>query len=51
MGPPEQEGKIRSLEARGQFTTTTDQVALAFTAPKNLPPSGVYEEAIQRELQ
>jgi Restriction endonuclease NotI len=51
IGPPVPEGQLRSLDAQGQFTTTTDQVALAFTAPKNLPPSGVYEEAIERELR
>ena len=44
------EGKIRALENKGQFTTTIDQVALAFTAPSNLPPPKVYEEAILAEL-
>jgi hypothetical protein len=43
-------GQIRQLELGGQTTTTIDQVALAFTAPKNLPPAKVYEEAIKAEL-
>ena len=42
---------IRLLTPEGQFTTTIDQVALAFTAPANLPPAGVYEQAIQAELE
>jgi hypothetical protein len=50
LGPLVPEGQHRHLVWQGQFTTTTDQVALAFTAPKNLPPNGVYEAAIQREL-
>ncbi len=40
----------RQLVHQGNFTTTIDQVALAFTAPANLPPAGVYEEAIEAEL-
>jgi hypothetical protein len=43
-------GVPRDLVLGGQFTTTVDQVALAFTAPRNLPPAGVYEQAIRREL-
>ena len=39
-------GSLRALELGGQWTTTIDQVALAFTSPSNLPPSGVYEKAI-----
>lgn len=46
----ESAGAIRTLEHRGHFTTTIDQVALAFTAPANLPPPRVYEEAIRNEL-
>ena len=46
-----QEGRIRDLERVGTFTTTVDQVALAFTSPSNLPPAGVYEQAIRTELQ
>ncbi len=38
------------LVREGAFTTTIDQVALAFSAPKNLPPAGAYEKAIQTAL-
>lgn len=51
VGPEVPPGHIRALEAGGQFTTTIDQVALAFTAPSNLPPAGVYQEAIELELK
>lgn len=44
-------GQIRALLPGGQFTTTIDQVALAFTSPANLPPAGVYQQAIQAELE
>ncbi|MEX2300467.1 MAG: NotI family restriction endonuclease [Bryobacterales bacterium] len=37
IGTPVPAGQQRALEAGGQFTTTIDQVALAFTAPSNLP--------------
>ena len=50
IGPAEAEGRIRKLKLCGQTTTTVDQVALAFTAPKNLPPPKVYEKAIRAEL-
>jgi hypothetical protein len=50
VGAPVPEGQIRSLELGGQSTTTVDQVALAFTAPSNLPPAKVYEQAIIAEL-
>ncbi len=50
IGPPVPEGQIRTLELGGQSTTTIDQVALAFTAPSNLPPAKVYEQAIKAEL-
>ncbi|SFN25000.1 Restriction endonuclease NotI [Nitrosospira briensis] len=50
VGPPVPDGQIRSLELIGQYTTTVDQVALAFTAPSNLPPPKVYEQAIIAEL-
>lgn len=43
-------GHRRNLEFKGQMTTTVDQVALAFTAPSNLPEPGVYEHAIRAEL-
>jgi len=51
VGPKLPEGHIRKLIPEGQFTTTIDQVALAFTAPANLPPAGVYQDAIQSELE
>lgn len=50
IGAPVPEGQIRPLELGGQSTTTIDQVALAFTAPSNLPPAKVYEQAIIAEL-
>jgi len=50
VGPEVPEGKIRDLVFDGQSTTTVDEVALAFTAPKNLPPAKVYEQAITAEL-
>ncbi len=50
IGAPVPEGQIRALELGGQSTTTIDQVALAFTAPSNLPPAKVYEQAIIAEL-
>ncbi len=49
-GPAVPGGGHRELLFEGQFTTTIDQVAVAFTAPTNLPPAGVYQEAIQAEL-
>jgi hypothetical protein len=50
LGPPVTAGNIRALNAIGRFTTTVNQVALAFTAPTNLPPAQVYENAIRIEL-
>lgn len=44
-------GERRGLVFTGQMTTTVDQVALAFTSPKNLPAAGVYEAAIRAELE
>lgn len=43
-------GSRLELQWQGQFTTTVDQVALAFTAPKNLPDPGMYELAIRSSL-
>lgn len=45
-----QEGKTRELKLIGKFTTTVDQVALAFTSPSNLPDENVYEAAIRALL-
>ena len=50
IGPAVGAGNIRSLINVGSFTTTVDQVALAFTAPSNLPPAQVYEKAIRAVL-
>lgn len=50
IGPVVNAGEQRKLVAAGQFTTTIDQVALAFTAPSNLPPAKVYEMAIRASL-
>ena len=44
------DGGLRQLVSGGHFSTTVDQVALAFTSPMNLPPPGVYESAIRRAL-
>ena len=43
-------GTPRLLSREGVFTTTIDQIALAFTSPSNLPPAKVYEEAIRETL-
>ena len=51
IGPMVAAGEQRKLVGAGQFTTTTDQVALAFTAPSNLPPAQVYEHAIRASLK
>ncbi len=51
VGPPVDAGKQRDLLLGGQLTTTIDQVALAFTAPSNLPPPQVYENAIRAKLR
>ena len=50
IGDPAPVGSHRALVSVGQFTTTIDQVALAFTAPSNLPPAQVYENAIRASL-
>lgn len=43
-------GSHAALIFSGQMTTTVDQVALAFTSPKNLPEPRVYECAIRAQL-
>ena len=50
LGERQQLGVCRPLETEGEFTTTIDQIAVAFTSPTNLPPGGVYETAIRGEL-
>ena len=43
-------GQSRELQFKGKFTTTVDQIALAFTSPSNLPDENVYEAAIRAVL-
>lgn len=43
-------GQSRELNFKGRFTTTVDQIALAFTSPSNLPDENVYETAIRAVL-
>lgn len=50
VGPPVEDGQVRDLQFQGSFTTTVDQIALAFTSPSNLPEENVYEAAIRAEL-
>lgn len=51
LGSTVTDGRRRGLVSGGRLTTTIDQVALAFTAPNNLPPPKVYEDAIRAELR
>ena len=51
LGPRPPSGMHRNMVLSGQFTTTVDQVALAFTAPMNLPDQNVYEAAINAALE
>lgn len=44
-------GFSRDLILTEQFTTTVDQIALAFTSPMNLPTQNVYEAAILKALK
>ncbi|TCS64680.1 NotI family restriction endonuclease [Varunaivibrio sulfuroxidans] len=46
----EQTSGSAPLVFTGQLTTTVDQVALAFTAPMNLPDQNVYESAVNNAL-
>jgi hypothetical protein len=50
LGPEVDAGDVRELIPGGRFSTTIDQVALALTAPRNLPAAGVYQRAIEAEL-
>jgi len=43
--------KVIQLVPGGQYPTTVDQVANAFTSPVNLPEAGVFETAIQNALK
>lgn len=51
IGPEQNSGQRRALLKGETFTTTVEQVAYAFVSPVNLPPTGVYEEAIQEALE
>jgi hypothetical protein len=51
LSGPRGAGQIRPMKKPTIFTTTIDQVALAFTAPRNLPDAGVYELAANLALQ
>jgi hypothetical protein len=50
LGPEAPTGCSRALMLMGKFTTTVDQIALAFTSPSNLPDENVYEAAIRAVL-
>ena len=50
LGPSPPSGLHRNMTLSGQFTTTVDQVAIAFTSPMNLPDQNVYEAAIDAAL-
>lgn len=50
LGQAVAHGQLRDLNLVGKFTTTVDQVALAFTSPSNLPDANVYEVAIRAVL-
>ena len=50
LGPEVPLGQFRGITRASSFTTTVDQVALAFTSPKNLPEGDVYESAINAAL-
>ena len=50
VGQAAPSGHLRELQLIGKFTTTVDQIALAFTSPSNLPQANVYEDAIRAVL-
>ena len=50
LGPPVPIGRHRDMTLSAQFTTTVDQVAMAFTSPMNLPDRDVYAAAINTAL-
>lgn len=51
LGEAGKPGTQRKMSLHGQFTTTVDQVALAFTSPMNLPDADVYAAAINKALE
>ena len=50
LGPAVPAGQQRDMTLFDQFTTTVDQVAIAFTSPMNLPEQNVYEASIKAAL-
>lgn len=51
LGDTPEHGNSIPINLTNSFTTTVDQVALAFTAPRNLPPTRAYEQAIRERLE
>ena len=51
LGPPVPSGRQRDMTLSAQFTTTVDQVAIAFTSAMSLPDPNVYEAAINAALR
>lgn len=51
LGEEKPDGERREILHKDTFITTVDQVATAFTSPRDLPPERVYENAIEKELQ
>ena len=47
LSPDRIDGSPRSLTWLPTFTTTVDQLAMAFVAPRNLPEAGSYEASIR----
>ena len=50
LGSKARTGRPRKMKLFKQFTTTVDQVAIAFTSPMNLPEQNVYAAAIKAAL-
>lgn len=51
LGAPVPAGNYRKIRLSEQFTTTVDQVAVAFTSAMSLPDQNVYEAAINQALR
>jgi hypothetical protein len=50
LGPPVLPGRTRDLVPAGRLTTSVDQVALAFSAPRYPPPPQFFESVIRAQL-
>ena len=50
IGKSEEKGGHKKMIFSSQFTTTVDQIAVAFTSPRNLPEMNVYEAAIKANM-